>query len=187
MEDQMENRDLGSAEEPNNDIEEAVRLFDEREYQKAFDIYSRHAEEGDSLSKCRMGVMYYEGLGADRRPLKAFDLIKDSYDPEIPETVYQLGKCHFKGIGTPENKDLGFEMIISAAENGYAPAETFVSRLYLEGDYVGIDITRSISWLEKAVTHEDPEALCMGSPCQIYSQPSAMETTERSSAPAAEI
>lgn len=142
-----------------NEIEEAARLFDAREYTKAFEIYRKNADDGDRLSKCRMGEMYYEGHGVDKRPLKAFQLIKESYDPKCPETVFQLGKCHFEGIGTPENKELGFEMIISLAEEGYPPAENYVSVRYHDGDYPGKDKEKMLFWLNRAVAHEDPKAL----------------------------
>ena len=103
-------------------INEADRLFNERNFEQAFDLYRKSAEAGDNLSKCRMGVMYYEGLGVERRPIKAFELIKESYDPNCAETVYQLGKCHFEGIGTPVNKELGFEngfrVITNVGEDG---------------------------------------------------------------------
>ena len=140
-------------------INEADRLFNERNFEQAFDLYRKSAEAGDNLSKCRMGVMYYEGLGVERRPIKAFELIKESYDPNCAETVYQLGKCHFEGIGTPVNKELGFEMIISAAETGHPSAENYIAALYIEGDYVRKDIDRALSWMNKAVEHEDPKAL----------------------------
>lgn len=140
-------------------IEEADRLFDERSFEEAFDIYSQCAENGDNLSKCRMGMMYYEGLGVEKRPIKAFKLIQESYDPNCPETVFQLGKCHFDGIGTEVNQELGFEMIISAAEAGHPPAENYIAALYLNGEYVDVDLDKGMSWLYKAVDHENPKAL----------------------------
>ena len=142
-----------------NETDEAARLFFECEYKKAFEIYSKRADDGDRLSKCRMGEMYYEGYGVDKRPLKAFQLINESYDPNCPETVFQLGKCHFEGIGTPENKELGFEMIISLAENGYPPAENYIASKYYNGDYLGKDPERMLYWLRRAVSHDDPKAL----------------------------
>ena len=140
-------------------IEEANRLFDERSFEEAFDIYSQCAEDGDTLSKCRMGMMYYEGLGVEKRPIKAFRLIEESYDPDCPETVFQLGKCHFEGIGTEVNQELGFEMIITAAEAGHPAAENYVAALFLDGEYVDKDIDKGMSWLNKAVDHENPKAL----------------------------
>ena len=139
--------------------DEADRSFEGHDYQKAFELYSQCAEEGDVLSKCRMGVMYYEGQGVDKRPIKAFELIEGSYDPDHPETVFQLGKCHFEGIGTPVNKELGFEMIISVAENGHPAAENYIAALYLTGEYVQKDVEKGLSWLRKAVSHGDPKAL----------------------------
>ena len=115
----------------NND--ETIEFLDGHEYRKAFEILSKRAEDGDNLSRCRMGVMYYEGLGIDKRPLKAFELIKESYNPDCPETVFQLGKCHFEGIGTKKNEELGFEMIISAAEVGYSSAENYMASAYYKG------------------------------------------------------
>ena len=140
-------------------IEEADRLFDERSFEEAFDIYNQCAGGGDNLSKCRMGMMYYEGLGVEKRPIKAFKLIEESYDPDCPETVFQLGKCHFEGIGTPVNMELGFEMIISAAEAGHPPAENYIAALYFDGEYVDEDVNKGMSWLNKAVNHENPKAL----------------------------
>lgn len=156
------------------------------DYQKAIEIYSKYAEEGDKVSMCRLGMMYYGGLGVDRRPVKAFELISSSYDPDIQETVYQLGKCHFEGIGTPVDEEKGFEMIISVAEKGHPPAECYVAELYLNGRYVRKNIDRGLAWLEKAVSHEDPKALFILGSLHYegkyvnYNRPAAMDMLGRS-------
>lgn len=137
----------------------AERLRNEHKYEEAFEIYSQYAEKGDHLSKCRLGEMYYEGQGVDKRPAKAFALIKESVDPGIPETVYQLGRCYFMGIGTSVDYELGYEMIITAADKGYPPAENFIAAIYFDGEYVDKDVDKAMSWLEKAVDHDDPKAL----------------------------
>ena len=140
-------------------IREAEKLFNEHDYEQAFDVYNQCAVKGNPLSKCRMGVMYYEGLGVDKRPIKAFNLIKESYNTDYLETVFQLGKCYFEGIGTDENKELGFEMIVCAAEGEHPPAENYIAALYLNGEYVEKNKDKGMSWLMKAVDHEDPKAL----------------------------
>lgn len=139
--------------------EKANEFYNQREFAKAFELYSQCSAEGDKLSQCRMGEMYYSGQWVDKRPIKAFDLIKGSFDPDIPETVYQLGKCYFEGIGTEANQELGFEMIITVAEIGHPAAENYIAALYLEGEYVEKNVDKGLSWLEKAVAHEDPKAL----------------------------
>ena len=146
---------------PEDRMKEAGDCFRRHDYKRAFELYKECAEEGDRLAKCRLGVMYSEGLGTDRRPLKAFELICGAYDPDDQETVFWLGRCHYEGIGTEKDTELGFEMIVSAADRGYPQAEGYVAARYLDGVGIGTDVDRGMHWLKKAVEHEDPAALTL--------------------------
>ena len=52
---------------------------------------------------------------------------------EETEAKYYLGRCHYAGLGVPEDADLGLKLIREAAEEGCEEAETY---LFEEGYFV---------------------------------------------------
>lgn len=140
-----------AGEDRDHEMNIADELFNKGDFVGALNLYSKHPE--DRHSKLRMGKMYLMGWGTNRRPLKGYALLQESLDKADPESLYELGRCRFEGIGTNVDKDNGFELLMLSAEAEYAPAEDMVGEIYAEGSYDGTDNSEAMKWFNRAVKH----------------------------------
>ncbi|MDJ0958878.1 MAG: tetratricopeptide repeat protein [Arenicellales bacterium] len=53
-------------------FDEAVLAYDAQDYRTAIKLFRRLAGQGDALAQCRLGLMYYDGLGTKQNYDKAF-------------------------------------------------------------------------------------------------------------------
>ena len=53
-------------------FDEAVAAYDAQDYRTAIKSFRRLAIQGDALAQCRLGLMYYEGLGTKQNYDKAY-------------------------------------------------------------------------------------------------------------------
>lgn len=74
-----------------------------------------------------------------------------------PAAQYALGVMNIKGQGMKQNPQQGLKWLISSARKRYAPAESYLAELYLEGEIVRTDRTRALMWYILASQSARPE------------------------------
>lgn len=74
-----------------------------------------------------------------------------------PAAQYALGVMNIKGQGMKKNPQQGLKWLISSARKRYAPAESYLAELYLEGEIVRPDKTRALMWYILASQSARPE------------------------------
>ena len=104
-----------------------------------FQKWKRLAEQGDANAQYNLGVLY--------------DYRRNTSD-------YRDGKLHVKGL--PENENQSAETAMKwyrlAAEQGYAPAQNNLGRMYYEGQGVPEDNKTALKWYRLAVEKGYAEA-----------------------------
>src|SRR3990167_4791490 len=111
-----------------------------------------------------LDAVYYFQLAKDFGSLKLSDLktrfvtAKQSsentlaIDPQaLPETMYRLGLCYFRGIGQySANAKISFQLFRAAAELGHVRAKAFVANAYNMGYGVEKNWQEGVRWLRSA-------------------------------------
>ena len=65
----------------------AVIAYDAQDYRAAIKLFRRLATRGDALAQCRLGLMYYDGLGTKRNYDKAFAWVNLSATQGFEEAI----------------------------------------------------------------------------------------------------
>ena len=68
-------------------FDEAVVAYDAQDYKTAIELFRRLASQGDALAQCRLGLMYYEGLGTKQNYDKAFAWVNLSAAQGLNEAI----------------------------------------------------------------------------------------------------
>ena len=68
-------------------FDEAVVAYDAQDYKTAIELFRRLASQGDALAQCRLGLMYYEGLGTKQNYDKAFAWVNMSAAQGLNEAI----------------------------------------------------------------------------------------------------
>ncbi|KAI9206523.1 uncharacterized protein BJ171DRAFT_498081 [Polychytrium aggregatum] len=90
-----------------------------RDSQRAFQWWSRSADQGNPYGQRRIGVSYYHGVIVSRNDTKAFEWLRKSADQGYQLAQYWLGDCYKSGRGVAKDIDAAALWYRKAAEQGH--------------------------------------------------------------------
>ena len=138
----------------------ALQLFhaleDPENYEKAFSLFSRAAELGNTEGIFYMGVSYHYGHGVEKNIERAIELFeKAARKPLIkpkPRNVgvqgaqFMLGICYSAGVGKPIDYVESAKWFSKSSENGKVTAATNLGTQYWLGQGVEKNRERAIQY-----------------------------------------
>jgi TPR repeat protein len=74
---------------------------------------------------------------------RAFDKLSKLKDPE---SIYKLGMCHERGIGTDKDEEKAFDLFVRSASKGFSVAQLNLGVCYEYGLGCKPDLTKSYLW-----------------------------------------
>ena len=140
----------------NNDLEEIVKLADayyegkEKDYNKAFSLYSDAASKGSLYALACLGFCYCEGKGCMQDFTRGLILIRESASQNNPKGQNVMGICYSKGYGVPKDDTEAVEWYRRAAEQGYARAQSNLGVCYAKGYGVVQCYEEAVGWIRKS-------------------------------------
>lgn len=87
-----------------------------------------------------------------------FATVQNKVDAKDPVAETTLASCYDLGIHVQPNGKESMRLLTEAANQGYAPAEYELGRIYLYGRGVNIDYAQALVWERKAAEQGDPRA-----------------------------
>ena len=96
-----------------------------------------------------LGALYYDGKGVEKDYAKAFQLLSYGYEHGSKFGVCYLGKCHFRGFGTPQDYVKAREFL---EQVDWTNREAFymLGAIYCQGLGTAEDIKKGVEYLQKA-------------------------------------
>ena len=86
----------------------------------------------------------------------AYDYFKKAADTGDANGLYNLGTCHARGYGTPQDDQSAFNCFRAAAEKGHPEAINNVGWFFREGRVVEKDLEMAARWFAKSAANENP-------------------------------
>lgn len=124
------------------------------DYDRAFQLFTKAYQKGDTSAAYYMGRMYYWGMGVEESDEAAFPYLKMASDDDIKEANAMLGGLYGFGYGTEKNVELALKCLDNVAENDLAYSYNIKGRIFIsEGDD-----EEGKKWLEKAAELGDEDA-----------------------------
>ena len=90
-----------------------------------------------------------------RTLVKCFGLFKKAADKGDANGLYNLGMCHLRGLGTPQDDQSAFNCFRSAAEKEHPEAINNIGLFFREGRVVEKDLEMSTKWFEKSASYDN--------------------------------
>ena len=127
-------------------VEKGIKLYKNKEYEKAEGVFSSFAESGDAdaqywLGRCLRDRKDYDG---------AIVWYKKSAEQGHAEAQGSLGVCYEMGRGVEKNNEKAFEWYKKSADNGNEIAKYNVGQCYYFGRGVEKNIEEGVKWFEKS-------------------------------------
>lgn len=116
-------------------IHDVIRFLenDPDRQKELFSWCQRGAQLNDGKCICKLGKLYFYGMGTEMDEFKAMNCFRKAETMEIPEAYYFLGLAYYeaKGVVSP-NIQKAEEYFRKAAEAGYSDAIKAIAELYMQ-------------------------------------------------------
>ncbi len=128
--------------------EEAVSLYEDKDYEGAREIAEASAKKGDARAMAMLGVLYQKGLGVEADLNKAVDWYAQAAEKNNLGAQYSLAEIYLDGaLGEPDT-DRGRYWLLKAAGQGKPEAEHRLG--LLAAAEKPPDWTEAAEWFRKA-------------------------------------
>lgn len=139
--------------------EEGRSLYMQKEYDKAFSLFSEAATLGYADAIYNTAICYLSGHGVEKDSIEAFRNFRKAANLGQKKALHNLAGCYMNGVGTTRNDSLALKYYTLSAENDNAISQTMIGHIYLRGTIVEQDSTKAIEWLGKACKQNEPSSL----------------------------
>ena len=116
-------------------IHDVIRFLenDPDRQKELFSWCQRGAQLNNGKCICKLGKLYFYGMGTEMDEFKAMNYFRKAETMEIPEAYYFLGLAYYeaKGVVSP-NIQKAEEYFRKAAEAGYSDAIKAIAELYMQ-------------------------------------------------------
>ena len=133
-----------------SETEELIKLGEQYEKEgdkkKAFEVYQRAADLGNSEAFYKLGSYYFSCGGV----AKAIEMYQRAADGGNASGINALGVCYFNGVGVPQDKNKAVEMYQRAGDLDNAKALFNLGVCYEKGEGVVQDKTKANDFYQRA-------------------------------------
>ena len=125
---------------------------------KAFEWYTKGAQQGCKEAQYALGDCYNYGIGIDKDEKKSFEYYLKAAEQGMPEAEASIAQCYRNGLGVEPNIHKAFEWNTKAAEHGDLNAQFNMGVYFAKGEGVTKDMKKAIEWYTKAAEQGMPKA-----------------------------
>ncbi|RHZ73612.1 hypothetical protein Glove_230g48 [Diversispora epigaea] len=127
---------------------------------KAFQIYSKVADEGFVVALNSMAYCYNNGFGVEKNLEKMFELYLKAAEKGNLVAQLNVGTCYKDGMGIMKDNTKVFQWHMKSARAGNIDAMCNVGYNYENGVGVSKDIKEAFKWYLKAADKGHPASQC---------------------------
>ncbi|KAG2235737.1 hypothetical protein INT48_009152 [Thamnidium elegans] len=142
--------------------DEGISGLFEIDRQKAFHHFTIAANGGDNDATFLVAYMLSNHVIPLKGPADAFPWYEKAAAKGHRMSMYSVGLCHYKGIGTTINLNIALEWFEKSARLGVSDAMSYMSRIYLqqmvschEPTLVQHYFVKACHWLKKGAEKDD--------------------------------
>ena len=122
----------------------------ERDWDRAFQWWSKAAEQNYAPAQHNLALMYYDGKGIEKNWDRAFQWWSKAAEQAHAPAQYDLALMYYYGKGIEKNWDKAFQWLGKAVEQAYAPAQYQLAVMYYYGERTEKNWDRAFQWFSKA-------------------------------------
>lgn len=140
-------------------VAQGQKLYGAGEYEKAFELWSKAAEAGNTQAMVNLARMYIYAEGVSEDYAKATEWYQKAIDAGDAAGLYGMGVMYEYGYGVEQDMAKACEWYQKAADAGYAEAMCALGEHYATGEGVDQDMAKAREWYEKGAEGGDISAM----------------------------
>jgi TPR repeat protein len=98
-------------------------------YERAAELFTQAAVQGDAVEQASLGVLYRDGRGVPQSYERAAKLLQQAAAQGYADAQTRLGALYLEGKGVPQDVARGVALFKQAAAGGNKPAADFLREL----------------------------------------------------------
>ena len=139
-----------------------------RDFEKAFQLFTREATAGNALAMYDLGKMHADGLGikvdAEKstqwysKAFQAFNSLETTNTKHATYLQYRIGKMYDAGLGTQQDYAKAAQWYTKAVKAEHKYAEYSLASLYARGNGVAQDLVKALDLYHRSADQNNPYA-----------------------------
>ena len=130
--------------------EQALAAYQRQDYETAYDVWLKLAEDGDREAQYALGVMYFKGEGRPADVEAAMSWFEKAARAGHPTAMFNVGVAHWEGKGAPINHEIAVQWWEKAAQLGDSASQYNLGLAYYLGKGINKDPERALYWIKQA-------------------------------------
>lgn len=132
--------------------------YDNGDYEAAFALYKKAADEGDPIAINALGVCYIQGKGIEKDVAKSIELYQKAAELNSLSALFNLARLYMNGQHVERDEKKAVYFYSKAAEQGYQKAQFGLAECCKNGIGMEKDIKKALYWYEKAAEQGNVQA-----------------------------
>ncbi|MET0103963.1 MAG: SPOR domain-containing protein [Sedimenticola sp.] len=128
------------------------------EYEKAVELWREPARVGNARAQFFLSVVYAEGIGVPRDPLRALYLLKDAARGGLRTAQFDLGMRFQQGRGVEKDDHAGAYWLSRAAHSDLAKAQYNLGAVFYIGKGIDSNREQALYWYRRAAANGSEQA-----------------------------
>lgn len=141
--------------------QEGEKLFDNKEYNKAYTILIEAAQKGHPGAQFLIGKMYMLGYGVTIDYTEAMNWYMKAATSDYAPAFNNIGFMYKEGMGVEKDFSKSLTWYRKAADKGLATAQANIGIAYLYGQGVDVDKSEAFKWLKMAADQNESRAMVL--------------------------
>lgn len=143
------------------EFKDAMIAYENREFEKAAEIFQTLADAGNLMAKLNLGRMYQMGRGVPASGLKAVSLYEEvAKEGDLEALVALAGLYQYGEPDVPQDTEKALQYYLKAAGQGSEEAQIEIGRMYQDGSgSLQADRAEADKWLYMAAQQGGEEGL----------------------------
>ena len=139
-----------------------------RDFEKAFQLFTREATAGNALAMYDLGKMHADGLGikvdAEKstqwysEAFQTFNSLETTNTKHATYLQYRIGKMYDAGLGTQQDYAKAAQWYTKAVKAEHKYAEYSLASLYARGNGVAQDLVKAFDLYQRSADQNNPYA-----------------------------
>lgn len=139
-----------------------------RDFEKAFQLFTREATAGNALAMYDLGKMHADGLGikvdAEKstqwysKAFQAFNSLETTNTKHATHLQYRIGKMYDAGLGTQQDYAKAAQWYTKAVKAEHKYAEYSLASLYARGNGLAQDLVKAFDLYHRSADQNNPYA-----------------------------
>lgn len=132
------------------DLKTGIYELNRGQFKLAINEFTPLVEEGYAPGQYQMAMMYLNGWGLKKDPLKAYELLTLAAEQNYPDAQFELAIMYSEGSPIVKDDKKAFELTKAAAKKGLASAQFNLGVMYANGTGTYKDYKNAAKTYEKA-------------------------------------